>query len=60
MYFYLNFRYVGLDVKFYRYYDFNICGFDFNGVMEDIVVCKGFGERREYYYGGILVFKYFY
>lgn len=59
VHFYLNFRHAGLDVKSYRYYDPNTCGFDFNGAMEDIAVCKGFGERRENYYGGTSVFKYF-
>lgn len=30
------FKHAGLDVKSYRYYDPNTCGFDFNGAMEDI------------------------
>lgn len=59
VHFYLNFRHAGLDVKSYRYYDPNTCGFDFNGAMEDIAVCKGFGERCENYYSGTSVFKYF-
>lgn len=44
MHFYLNFRHAGLDVKSYRYYDPNTCGFDFNGAMEDIAVCNGLGK----------------
>ncbi|KAK3085986.1 hypothetical protein FSP39_011705 [Pinctada imbricata] len=30
------FKHSGLDVKSYRYYEPNTCGFDFNGAMEDI------------------------
>lgn len=45
--FIINFRHAGLDVKSYRYYDPNTCGFDFNGAMEDIAVCEGFRERCE-------------
>ncbi len=29
-------KHSGLDVKSYRYYDANTCGFDFNGAKEDI------------------------
>lgn len=29
-------KHAGLDVKHYRYYDPNTCGFDFNGALEDI------------------------
>lgn len=30
------FKHSGLDVKTYRYYDPNTCGFDFSGALEDI------------------------
>ena len=36
------YRHAGMDVKTYRYYDANTCGFDFAGAMEDLNVC----ERR--------------
>ena len=32
------YRHAGLEVKSYRYYDPNTCGFDFSGAMEDISV----------------------
>lgn len=42
---FVDFRHAGLDVKSYRYYDPNTCGFDFSGAMEDIAVCEGLGKN---------------
>ena len=30
----------GFEMKTYRYYDAETCGFDFNGCLEDLNVCS--------------------
>lgn len=35
----LSSRHSGVDVKQYRYYDPQTCGFDFRGAVDDISVC---------------------
>jgi aspartate/tyrosine/aromatic aminotransferase len=34
------FRDSGFEIETYRYYDAKTCGFDFNGCLEDLNVCK--------------------
>lgn len=36
------FKHAGLEVKSYRFYDPNTCGFDFKGALDDISVSLGF------------------
>ena len=38
-FFSIFFRHSGLELKSYRYYDANTCGFDFAGCIEDLKVC---------------------